>query len=88
MVVMHSYSVAVDSSNTMTAPLNASDRNQQPPLADDLIVGAEAIAKELGLTPRQVFYFAAKGELPIRKLGRLLTASRSRLRRHFAGEQQ
>jgi hypothetical protein len=59
----------------------------QPPLAADLLIGAEAIAEETGLSVRQVFYFAAKGELPVKKMGRLLTASRARLRKHFAGEQ-
>jgi hypothetical protein len=67
-----------------TASLNSHD---QSPLASDLLIGASAIAEETGLSVRQVFYFAQRGELPVKKMGRLLTASRSRLRAHFAGEQ-
>jgi hypothetical protein len=71
---------------TANSPSNSPDISQ-PALANDLIVGAAAIAAETGLTERQVFYFASRGQIPVRKMGRLLTASRRRLRAHFAGEQ-
>lgn len=70
---------------TATTSFSPPEINKQT-LADDLLVGAQAIAQETGLTERQVFYFAAKGALPVRKMGRLLTASRRRLRAHFTGE--
>jgi hypothetical protein len=62
------------------------DPSKDAPLADDLIVGAAAIARETGFSPRQIFYFAARGQIPVRKMGRLLIASRARLRKHFGGE--
>ena len=49
-------------------------------LADDLIVGAKAIAVELGMTERQVFYAAEIHQLPIFKLGKKLAVRRTTLR--------
>jgi hypothetical protein len=59
------------------------DPSNDAPLADDLIVGAAAIARETGFSQRQIFYFASRGQIPVRKMGRLLVASRARLRKHF-----
>jgi hypothetical protein len=50
-------------------------------LADDLLVGAPAIAEELGVNVHAVYYIFKKGRLPIGKLGKNLIASRSKLRR-------
>jgi hypothetical protein len=50
-------------------------------LADDLLVGAAAIAEELGVSRHAVYYIAARQRLPIGKLGKNLIASRSKLRR-------
>lgn len=50
-------------------------------LADDLIVGAPAIARELGIKTHAVYYIYAKRRLPIGKLGKNLIASRNKLRR-------
>jgi hypothetical protein len=52
-------------------------------LAADMLYGAEAIAEFLGLNRRQVFHFAAIGQLPVVRLGSMLTASKTTLRRHF-----
>jgi hypothetical protein len=51
------------------------------PVATDLLVGAPAIAKELGLSESAVYHIARMKRLPIGKLGRNLIASRKRLRR-------
>jgi hypothetical protein len=50
-------------------------------LAEDLLIGAEAIADELGVDRDQVYYLARTKKLPIGKLGKNLIASRSKLRR-------
>jgi hypothetical protein len=54
-------------------------------LADDLIWGiggANGIAAELGIPPGRAYYLAAKGVLPVHKLGhRTVVASRKQLRR-------
>ena len=65
---------------------------QVPNLADDLIVGAEEIARALGWVKngrpmaRRVHHLAEKGKLPIHKVDGLgLVARRSSLARHFSG---
>jgi hypothetical protein len=50
-------------------------------VADDLLVGASAIAEELGVSVRTVYWFRQHQRLPIRKLGKNLIASRNQLRR-------
>ena len=50
-------------------------------LAEDLLVGAPAIAAELGVDVHAVYYIFKKRRLPIGKLGKNLIASRSGLRR-------
>jgi hypothetical protein len=51
------------------------------PVANDLLVGATAIAAELGLSETAVYHLARTKRLPIGRLGRNLIASRKRLRR-------
>lgn len=51
----------------------------------DLIWGAKAIAKVLGVTDRAVFHMLAKGELPARQVGQRWVASRRKLVEHFEG---
>ena len=65
----------------MTNNLNEQARER---LADDLLIGADAIAEELGVDRAQVYYFVRKKKLPIGRLGRSLIASRSKLRRAIA----
>jgi hypothetical protein len=50
-------------------------------VADDLLVGASAIADELGVSVRAVYLLRQTKRLPIRKLGKNLIASRTQLRR-------
>ena len=54
-------------------------------LASDLIWGAEAIARELGVGPRRVFHYLQRGSIPARKIGELWVCSRTALRAHFIG---
>ena len=50
-------------------------------LADDLLIGARAIADELGVAVHDVYYIAKTKRFPIGKLGKNLIASRAKLRR-------
>jgi hypothetical protein len=54
---------------------------EQQKLADDLLLGARAIADELGVDQHAVYYLAKMKRLPIGKLGKNLIASRATLRR-------
>jgi hypothetical protein len=56
-------------------------RSQAERLADDLLIGASAIAAELGCSTRQIYYFAETQKLPIGRFGKNLIASRAKLRR-------
>ena len=49
----------------------------------DIIWGAKAIGDFIGLNERQVWYLADRGLLPVKRQGRLLIASRSKLREYF-----
>ncbi len=49
----------------------------------DLIWGAEAIGKAVGLTERQTKHVLSKGDIPGRKVGGRWVASRQKLRQHF-----
>jgi len=50
-------------------------------LGDDLILGAAAIAEELGVTEDQVHNWIAKKRIPVGRIGRSLIARRSELQR-------
>jgi hypothetical protein len=53
-----------------------------PPIGDDLIWGAQAIADELGIPIDRVYYFVRKKKIPAAKLGpKTIVASRKALRR-------
>jgi len=63
-----------------------------PTLADDLLWGAAAIAKFIGVKVRRAFYLLEKGLIPARKLGKseekkgsTWVTTKTRLRRHFNG---
>jgi hypothetical protein len=56
------------------------------PLHRDLLIGAEAIAAEIGIDVRQVYHWLQQGHIPATKTGALWTSTRSALRRHFSGE--
>jgi len=55
-------------------------------IANDLCRGARSISDETGLTERQVYHAAEKGYLPIKRVGGVLVALRSELRRAFSSE--
>jgi hypothetical protein len=50
-------------------------------LADDLLIGGQAIADELGIALHDLYYIAKTKRLPIGRLGKNLIASRAKLRR-------
>jgi hypothetical protein len=60
------------------------EKAQKERLADDLLIGAKAIAEELGIEPVQVYYLVKTKKLPIGKMGRDLIASRAKLKRAIA----
>jgi hypothetical protein len=55
-------------------------------LRDDLLNGATEIGGYLGWDPRRIYHAAAKGYLPITKVGAILTARKSELRRALSAE--
>lgn len=52
-------------------------------LSEDLLDGAEEIARFLGWPRRRVFYLLEKKLIPGFKVGNRWTARKSRLQRHF-----
>jgi hypothetical protein len=52
---------------------------KEPTLGDDLLFGARAIARELGVTERIVYYLTEKKAIPVFYTGGKLTARRSQL---------
>jgi hypothetical protein len=55
-------------------------------IASDLLHGANEVSKFLGIPERQVYYYVEKGQLPVTKMGSLIVASKTVLRRHFIPE--
>ena len=60
--------------------MNTLEQPQTERLADDMLIGAEAIAAELGVEPSQIYYIRRMQLLPIGKMGKQLIASRRKLR--------
>jgi hypothetical protein len=52
-------------------------------LADDLMVGAKAIATWLGVPERKVFYWAETKRIPIFRVGSQLAGRKSTIARHL-----
>ena len=63
-------------------PLDETDR----PLADDILWGADAIARYIGRSRRQTFHMLQTGLLPARKVGDQWIASKAELRQRFRPE--
>jgi hypothetical protein len=61
------------------------DMSSSETLADDILRGALAIGKFVGLEPRQTFHHLQAGDLPAVKEGRVWVSTKSRLR-HFYNE--
>jgi hypothetical protein len=55
----------------------------EPRVAEDVLWGVKAIAKEVGQPERQVYYKLERGLLPAGKSGDTWVASRQALRAHF-----
>jgi hypothetical protein len=55
-------------------------------ISTDLLHGAREISRYLGIPERRVFYYVAKKQLPVTRLGSLIIGSKKVLRRHFAPE--
>lgn len=49
----------------------------------DLLWGIKDIATYLGISEREAFYQAERGNLPVTRVGRRIVASKNRLRAHF-----
>ena len=56
-------------------------------LAADILHGAQAIADYIGVDLRRAFYLLQNGYIPAVKTGATWTSTKSRLRRHFNGDQ-
>ena len=57
-------------------------------LADDLLIGAEPIGVYLGVGPRVVYHWAQRQIIPVFKLGNLLAARKSELRRALSASEK
>ena len=53
--------------------------NDNIPLADDLLRGADDIAAFLGLAPRAVYHAASRNQIPHYRVGAIIFARRSTL---------
>ena len=61
--------------------METTEQTKADRLADDLLIGAPAIAEFLGMTEKAVYHLASKDRLPIGRLGKSLIASRRQLRK-------
>jgi hypothetical protein len=64
-----------------TQPRSPSEMTPSVAAPEDLLVGAEEIARETGIKVRQVYRLSELGDLPTFKLGGQLAARRSELER-------
>jgi hypothetical protein len=55
----------------------------EPKVADDLLWGVKAIAKEIGQNERMTYWRLENGQLPAGKTGNVYVASRQALRKFF-----
>jgi hypothetical protein len=51
----------------------------------DVLRGAEAIGRYVGLTTRAAFHALSKGQLPGRKIGAIWVSTKHQLREHIEG---
>jgi hypothetical protein len=66
-----------------TATATATTETAERTLADDLLIGAAPIAEYLGLTERACRHQLDRNQIPHRRMGRLIVASKRVLRKHF-----
>src|SRR5687768_14868907 len=69
-------------------PLPDSQTQVKPRLADDLLDGADAAAKFIGISRRQVYRLTADGELPVIRMCQRRLYRKSDLYATFGGEMQ
>ncbi|MDQ0315506.1 DNA-binding protein [Amorphus orientalis] len=62
--------------------------NDNRPLADDLLKGADEIASFTGFDRRSIYYFAAKGGLPVFRVGSLICARKSTMLAWVSGQEE
>jgi hypothetical protein len=61
--------------------------HEQPEtLAQDLLIGAAAIAEFIGISERACRHQLDRGQIPHRRMGRLIVGSKRVLRCHFSPE--
>jgi hypothetical protein len=60
--------------------------NGPPKQKLNLLWGAEAIARELGVTNRQAFHMLEQGHIPARKVGGRWCSDQDKLHAHFRGD--
>jgi hypothetical protein len=64
--------------------MSVNEQRDEQPLAQDLLIGAAAIATFLGLTERAARHQIDEGEIPHVRMGRLIVGSKRVLRNHFS----
>ena len=67
------------------AVVEASVSKPAPPLASDILWGAQAIAREINREVQITYYMLQRGQIPATKIGETWTTTRTRLRDHFNG---
>ena len=55
---------------------------------DEILWGAEEIGRAINRTPRQVYHLAEAGQIPVNKVGAILTSTKRKLRDHILGVTQ
>lgn len=70
---------AASSVSSMVAPVAAPTPalTAPPTLADDILQGADSIAKFMGVTRRQAYHFVADGRIPTFRIGAIICARKS-----------
>jgi hypothetical protein len=53
--------------------------------SDKILWGAGPIGRAINRTPRQVYHLAETGQIPVMKVGNILTSTERRLREHILG---
>ncbi|CBS87017.1 hypothetical protein [Azospirillum lipoferum] len=59
-----------------------------PTLADDILQGADSIAKFMGVTRRQAYHFVADGRIPTFRIGAIICARKSTILNWIADQER
>lgn len=79
-------STGVNEQPPMIPRIQPANSKPEPSGETDILWGATAIGQAIGRSPRSTFHMLERGSLPARKVGRLWSASRSKLLAFVAGE--